>query len=94
MSCQTVNITSAGKTIIYSNPPDYEKSHNFFLFGIMKKSFINVKAICKNKPVKQIQAQKTFLDSILSIVTLGIYTPKTISVWCGGKSLTKPEEEI
>lgn len=94
VSCQTVSINPSGRTVRYSGSPNYEKSQSFFLFGLIGESFIDVKSICGDRPVKQMQTQETFVDGLLGSVTLGIYTPRTASVWCGKKPTTIPEEEV
>ena len=67
---------------MHSSPADYRKSQAFFFFGLFGESSINVKAICRKKSVKQMRSQTSFLDGLLAVVTLGIYTPRTASVWC------------
>ena len=93
LSCQTVTVSPPGETIKYSSEPNYKKSQNFFLFGLIGNSIVNVKSVCGDKPVKQMQSQQTFLNGFLSFVTLWIYTPRTASVWCGEEALGMPLEE-
>ena len=87
VSCQTVTISPKGRSHVYSNYPDFERSYPFFLFGLAGEHYVNVQKICRDKAVKQMQTQKTFLDGFLGGLTLGIYTPKTARVWCEEKSL-------
>ena len=80
-SCQTVTISPDGKKTILSSNPTYEESQNFFLGGL-GESNINVEEICRERPVKQMQTQQTFVNGLVSLVTLGIYTPRTAKIWC------------
>jgi hypothetical protein len=79
--CSTVTINPKGTTKLETEPT-YEKSLPFFLVGIIGEKEVDVKAICGGRAVKQIQTQNTFLDSFLEIVTLTIYSPRSIKVWC------------
>ncbi|MBC6414945.1 MAG: Bor family protein [Bdellovibrionales bacterium] len=89
-SCQTVTI-SKGKRLGDGNwhqqrtislKPDYEKSHSFFLGGLVGEGLVYTNRICPSKEIRQIQTQFTFLDRFLHVITLGIYSPRTSKVWC------------
>lgn len=80
--CSTVTISPKGVTK-YSTEPTYEDSKKFYLLGLVGENDVDVKDICGNRPVRQIQTQDTFLDSFLTIITLTIYSPRTVKVWCG-----------
>lgn len=84
-SCQTVTISPKGRSLVYSGLPSYERSHNFFFWGLMGDHSINIQRVCEDRSVKQMQTQQTFLNGFVSILTLGIYTPRTARVWCGKK---------
>ena len=81
-SCQTVTISPEGKKNIVSSNPTYERSQNFFLFGLIGENVINIEEICRERSVRQMQTQQTFVNGLVSGVTLGIYTPRTAKVWC------------
>ena len=85
VSCQTVTISPQGRSFVYSSNPVYKSSLHFFLAGIVGEYSINVEDICGERAVEQMQTQSTFLDGFLYVLTLGIYTPKTVRVWCGKK---------
>ena len=42
----------------------------------------DVKKICGDKKVLQIQSQGTVSNVIFGILTLGIYSPHTARIWC------------
>ncbi|MGZ3722485.1 MAG: Bor family protein [Bdellovibrionales bacterium] len=79
--CSTVTMNPKGTAKLETNPT-YEKSYPFFLFGLIGERDVYVKEACPNHPVKQIQTVDTFLDSFLGLVTIGIYTPRTVKLWC------------
>ncbi|GAA74404.1 hypothetical protein P20480_0864 [Pseudoalteromonas sp. BSi20480] len=43
---------------------------------------MDVKQICTDTQAAQMQSQQTFSDGALGLITLGIYSPHTIKVWC------------
>ena len=55
---------------------------SFFLYGVFQTENKDVKNICNGKTIYKIQDYYSFLDNVLTIVTLGIYDPKTILVYC------------
>ena len=79
--CATVTIRPDGgaKT---SGKPDYQKSKNYFFWGLAGEHTIAVASVCDNKGVEQVQSQYTFMNGFLGVITLGIYAPKTAKVWC------------
>jgi hypothetical protein len=80
-ACSTVTITPKGQSKL-SIPPTYEDRMPFFLGGLIGEKDVDVKAVCKGKTVKQVQTQQVFMDSFLAVVTLTIYAPRTVKIWC------------
>lgn len=85
-ACQTVTIRPEGSRYKKSSKADYEQVHDFFLWGLVGKQYINVSAICPKRNIEQIQTQSSFLNRVVFVVTLGIYSPRTAKVWCGEKA--------
>lgn len=82
VGCGTVTISPEGKTYHYTSVPDYVEQKQFYLWGLVPTHEVDVKTVCKGKSAKQMQAQHTFKDSALTLITLGIYSPRTAKVWC------------
>lgn len=64
-------------------PPDYERRLHFFVlgfFGGVKE--VDVRALCGERPIEQIRLTRTVPDVVLSLATLGIYSPRTARAWC------------
>ena len=80
-SCSTVTVRdkSAAKIAL---EPDYEDSKSFFFWGLVNTQYVNAVEVCHGKPARQLQAQFTFVDSLLTFLTIGIYSPRTAKVWC------------
>lgn len=83
MGCSTVTISPQGKAKLATNPT-YESSKSFFLGGLVGEEDFDITKPCNSKMPIQVQTQTTFVDSLLTLVTIGIYAPRTVRVWCGG----------
>ena len=84
-ACQTVTIRPGGGSSEPKSKANYEQVHDFFLWGLIGEKYINVSSICPKRQIKQIQTQSSFWNRVVYTVTLGIYSPRTAKVWCGGK---------
>jgi len=62
--------------------PSYEKSQTFFIYGIGQTQDLNAGEVCGKKSISRIETNQTFVDGLLSVITFGIYTPRTVSVFC------------
>ncbi|WP_371189499.1 Bor family protein [Thalassotalea maritima] len=79
--CATVTIQPE-QTVKLSTKPSYQESKHFFLWGLAGEHRVNVTEICGDQKVTQMQSQQTFIDGVLGIVTLGVYAPHSVKVWC------------
>ena len=64
-----------------ASAPNYERRQDFYLWGLVGEAHINTKAVCGGEP-SQIQSQRTAVDTLLTVVTLGIYSPESARIWC------------
>ncbi len=81
-ACSTVTVTkdSNAKSI---DPPSHEERQNFFLWGLAPERIgVDIKGVCGRKAVRQIQTQRTFADGLLAAITVGLYSPRTMRIWC------------
>ncbi len=83
VSCSTVTVKGkdTSKASLKSEPT-YEVSKPYFLWGLVGEHHFDIHQICNGKGAEQIQTEFTVLDSALSIITLGIYNPRTAKIWC------------
>ena len=79
--CAAVTITQSGESD-FQYRPQYEESKYFFFWGLIGEHHINVKEICQEKPVKQMQTKYSGWDVLWGSLTLGLYLPRTAKVWC------------
>ena len=54
---------------------------NTFVYGLVAAPEIDVTRQCPGG-VARVETQQSFLNSVVAIVTLGIYTPQTATVTC------------
>lgn len=74
----------ADLSISKEGKPDYSKNLNYFAFGALPlKQTVSINKVCGNESFRQAYVSHHFWQSLVSIVTIGIYTPRTIEVWCG-----------
>ena len=88
--CSTITINPQ-TTVTVRDEPSYEQTRDFFLWGLVGEERVNVSEVCDGNSVAQMQSQATFVNGFLSIITLGIYAPHTVKVWCEDTILNRSE---
>ena len=74
----------AGSGEFLEGPPNYSKDVHYFLFGMLPREYVvSLKEACGDKPFRQAYSTHSVWQSVVSFVTLGIYTPRRVEVWCG-----------
>ena len=64
--------------------PNYRESLHYFAWGsIPSKLHFKMSVLCKNEIFRQAYFKHTLGQAFISFITLGIYTPRTLEVWCG-----------
>jgi hypothetical protein len=79
--CQNVTIKPSSD-IVVRDTPNYQDTRNFFFWGLMGEERVNVTEVCNDERVAQMQSQQTFVNGLLGAITLGIYAPHSVRVWC------------
>ena len=82
-SCAAVNVRTDDQPEDLSTPT-FQKTYTYWWFGLQGEHRINVREVCMGKPVKQMQTVDSATDSLMRLITLGIYWPRTARVWCAG----------
>ncbi|WP_411751452.1 Bor family protein [Serratia sp. (in: enterobacteria)] len=63
--------------------PKQVTTHHFFVSGIGQQKTIDAAAVCgSSDKVVRTEVQQTFVNGLLGVVTLGIYTPREARVYC------------
>lgn len=80
--CSSVNIrTDQGRE--EGRPPTFQKRYVFWWWGLRGEHSVNVREVCVGKPVIQMQVVDTIPDAFYTLITLGIFSPRTARIWCG-----------
>jgi hypothetical protein len=67
---------------------------SFFIFGVVGDYEVNVKEFCPNG-VHEITTGNNFVTWLLRGITIGIYSPRKVNIWCSaGPSSTAFEVEF
>ena len=80
--CATITIKPGGGATRLASSPTYSDWKAFYFWGLAGEQHVNVQEVCGDKKVVQMQAQDSSGIRLVSILTLGIYTPRTAKVWC------------
>jgi hypothetical protein len=87
-------------TVRYTTNQQPEGAHHeegapFFLWGLVGEKVVSLDTLCP-QGVARWYNQMTFVDGLLSFITIGIYAPRTIVVDCaGGKAYrVTPEGKV
>lgn len=90
MFCSLLLLTSCMSTRIqFSDKWDpaskavYEDYYDFYLLGFIGRGQVNVQKVCMDQKPYAIRYLKSAEDGIITWLTLGIYSPSTVRVWCG-----------
>ncbi len=76
---QTVNFEKPKQVL---QKPTYYKKDTFFL-GIWPSTDINASKICNdNNNIYKVDAEQTTSDLVIAWATFGIYTPRSIAIYC------------
>ena len=63
--------------------PAEDKYHHFFINGLAQGKTVDAATACGGADkVARVEVQQTFMNGLLSVVTFGIYTPRTAKVYC------------
>lgn len=58
-------------------------THHFFISGLGQEKTVDAAAVCGgSENVVKTETQRTFVNGLLGVVTLGIYTPLEARVYC------------
>ena len=87
-SCSQVTLKRQGKRTI-TRKPDYSATKSFYVYGLIGEHTVDGKEVCRGRSPVQMQAVDTFVNRVLTYVTLGIYSPRTVKVWCPKKRSKK-----
>ena len=68
---------------------EHDRWTDFFVFGLVGKEEIDARSFCEGRPIAEVKTGGNFATSLVSALTIGIYTPRKVYVTCAagpGKS--------
>lgn len=55
---------------------------HYFIHGLVQPSTFDATAMCNGRNAASVETQHTFVQGLVGALTLGIYTPITVTVVC------------
>jgi len=89
-SCASQKILLGGDSGL---DPQYEKSQAFWLGGPGQEKTVNASDICVHTGVQRIESVQTLWDTVLGTLSMGLYTPRTLKVFCNATPVLGPNKE-
>jgi hypothetical protein len=65
---------------------EHDQWTSFFVFGLVGEQSLDVHQFCPDGRVAEVQTGGNFLTGLVSVVTIGIYTPRKVYVTCAAPS--------
>lgn len=63
--------------------PGEDGTHHFFLWGIFQEEEVNPARVCRSASnVAYVESQQSGLDVVLTLLTVGLYSPRSYAVYC------------
>ena len=82
---QQFNVSSKNKFAEVTIAPTYEEWDNLFFWGLTPTAKHDATAMCSGAEVEMVGTKKSFSQSLLGVITYGIYSPRTYQVQCSKK---------
>jgi hypothetical protein len=66
-----------------SDKPAYVDYVDYYFAGLAGNPELNLQKICMDQKPLGVQRMNSVEDGVITLFTLGIYSPATVKVWCG-----------
>ena len=63
--------------------PVYVDYFDYYFLGLVGQPTLSLQKICMDQKPYGVRRRKTAEDGLITLVTVGIYSPATVEVWCG-----------
>ena len=64
---------------------------NFYVFGLVGKQRVDVRPFCPGGDIASVQTGGNFATGLVSLVTIGVYTPRKVYVTCPAPTAISPQ---
>ena len=85
--------TTSYETGRFGGGQEVRKDADFFLWGLVGDYNFILSELCPNG-VSQFRNQATFVDGLLTVLTLGIYAPRTVVLECAPGTSSRLDQRI
>jgi hypothetical protein len=82
LGCMSTRVVLSDKWNRYSKPV-YVDYFDYYWGGLKGHPEVALQKVCMDQRPHAFERIKTAEDGIITAVTLGIYSPSTVKVWCG-----------
>lgn len=80
--CQTVRVQFSDKWD-RTQRPSYTDYFDYYWWGLRGTNSVSIQKACVDQRPYGMVRSRTVEDMLITALTLGIYTPVTVKVWCG-----------
>jgi hypothetical protein len=80
-ACATVSLVEKPSRVLSLQPTATERA-DFFFWGLVGHHETHLNEICGSIGVDKVETQYTAPDVFWGILTLGIFSPRSVRVWC------------
>lgn len=81
ISCSSVTIDLRGHDRPLG-PPSFVDFRNYYFFGLFNRAHVSVGKACLDQVPVRLKSYASTEDILFSLFSLGLYTPRTVKVWC------------
>ena len=83
-ACSTQNFEINPNPTVMEQP-SYEATNHFVFWGIGQVQTMHPGEACGPEGVNRIETKRTFINGVLSTLTLGLYAPRDYAVYCNNQ---------
>ena len=80
--CSTVIVDIQTPSKALSSEPTFRDYRSYIFWGFLQTKHVSVGKACLGQTPLRLKSYASTEDILLSAVTLGIYTSRTVDVWC------------
>jgi hypothetical protein len=80
--CQSTRIAMSEKWD-HRNQPSYVDYFDYYWWGFSGDNSVSMQKACVDQRPLGFERVQTVEDIMITAVTLGLYTPVTVKIWCG-----------
>ena len=92
VSCSSVTIDLKNPTDTLPKKPSFSDYRSFYFWGMLQTKHLSLAKACDSGEPIRIRSYASLEDVLVTTFTLGLYTSRTLDVWCQVKLPSPPAE--